>query len=55
MKILHILKAEPEDSIKKVIEEHRKENDVAVINLGSDKDYDRIVGLIEKADKVIVW
>lgn len=55
MKILHILKAEPEDSVKKIIEEHKKDNDVEVINLGSNKDYDLIVELIEKADKVIVW
>lgn len=55
MKILHILKAEPEESVKKIIKEHMKENDVTVINLEKDKDYDRIVSLIEKADKIIVW
>jgi pyruvate/2-oxoglutarate/acetoin dehydrogenase E1 component len=55
MKVLHILKTEPEESTKKIIEEHKKDNDVEVIDLGSNKDYDMIVELIEKADKIIVW
>lgn len=55
MKILHILKTEPEDSFKKIIEEHRKDHDVDMLSLTDYKDYSMIVDLIEKADKVIVW
>lgn len=55
MKILYILKTELEDSTKKIIEEHKKDNDVKVIDLRSNKDYNMIVELTEKADKVIVW
>jgi Flp pilus assembly CpaE family ATPase len=55
MKILHILKTEPEDSVKKIIEEHRKCNDVEVLDLTENKNYNLIVDFIEKADKVIVW
>lgn len=55
MKILHILKTEPEESIKKIIEEHKKDHDVDVLSLTDYKDYRMIVGIIEKADKVITW
>lgn len=55
MKILHILKTEPEDSVKKIIEEHRKGNDVEVLSMNGNKNYDLIVEFIEKADKVIAW
>lgn len=55
MKILHILKTETEDSVKKIIEEHRKEHDVYVLNLADYKNYGMVVDLIEKADKVMVW
>lgn len=55
MKILHILKREPGESVKKIIEEHRKGNDVEIINMDRNKDYAFIVELIEKADKVIAW
>lgn len=55
MKILHILKTEPEESIKKIIEEHKKSHDVNVLSLIDCKDYNKIVCLIEDADKVITW
>ena len=55
MKILHILKAKPEESVKAVIEEHRKCCDVTVIELYKNKNYDLIVELVERADKVISW
>jgi hypothetical protein len=55
MKILYILKTEPEDSINKIIEEHKKDNHVEVINMSDDKDYNYIIELIEKADRVISW
>jgi hypothetical protein len=55
MKILHILKGEPEESIKRIIEEHKKDNAVQTIELKKDKNYDFIVRLIEDSDKVISW
>jgi len=55
MKILHILKTEPEAGVKAVIEEHRKYHDVTVIEMHKNKDYDLIVELMERADKVISW
>lgn len=55
MRILHILKTEPEDSVKKIIEEHRRYHNVDVLSLTDYKDYSMIVEFIEKADKVMVW
>ncbi len=55
MMILHILKTEPEESVKAIIEEHRKCRDVTVIELYKNKEYDLTVDLVERADKVISW
>jgi len=55
MKILHILKIEPEDSVKKIIEEQKKDHDIDVVSLTECKDYRSIMNLIENADKVMVW
>ncbi len=55
MKIIHILKKEPEESVKTIIQEHMKDHDVRVILLYKDKDYNAIVDLIEKADKIFSW
>jgi len=55
MNILHILKKEPEKSVKTIIQEHAKYHDATVITLHKDKDYNAIVDLIEKADKIISW
>jgi galactitol-specific phosphotransferase system IIB component len=56
MKILYILKQKEADStVKKLIEEHKKSNDVTVININENKKYDQIVDLIASNDKVISW
>lgn len=55
MKVLHILKREPEKSTMAIIEEQSKYNEIKIICLYKDKDYDSIVELIEKSDKVISW
>ncbi len=59
MKILHILKTYPGESAKKIIEEHKKDNHVEILNMSDTKDYAKdynyIVELIEKADRVISW
>lgn len=55
MKILHILKTQPAESVKKIIEDHKKDNHVEVINISDAKDYNYIIELIEKADRVISW
>lgn len=55
MKILHILKSEIGYSEKIIIEEHKKDNDVVIINLKENKDYDMILELIENSEKVFCW
>ncbi len=54
MKILYILK-EPDETLNKMMEEHKKSHEVTVLDLKVDKDYDRIVDLIASNDKVIAW
>jgi len=56
MKILYIVKQkESDDTVKKLIEEHKKSNEVTVININENKKYDQIVDLIASSDKVISW
>ncbi len=55
MKILHIQKQELDATAKKIIEAHKKGNDVTIVNLKENKDYGRIVDLIFSSDKVMSW
>jgi len=55
MKILYILKQDPDATAKKLMEAHKKGNDVTVVNLKENKNYGQIVDLIFSNDKVISW
>jgi hypothetical protein len=55
MKIVYILKQEPDATAKKLMEVHKKGNDVTVVNLKENKNYGQIVDLIFSSDKVISW
>ncbi len=55
MKILEILRSEPNEAVKKIIEVHKQENDVEVFELYNNKDYSALVDKIFEADKVISW
>lgn len=56
MKILYIIRQkEADDTVKKLIEEHKKANEVTVLNINESKNYDQIVDLIASSDKVISW
>lgn len=55
MKILHIVKQDLDATAKKIVEMHKKGNDVTVVNLKENKDYAQIVDLIFSSDKVLSW
>lgn len=55
MKILYILKQDPDATAKKIMEVHKKNNDVTVVDVRGDKNYSKIVDLIFSSDKVISW
>ncbi len=55
MKILYLLKEEPDATGKKIIEEQKKTHEVMVLNLRENKNYDQIVDLIVSHDRVISW
>jgi len=56
MKILYILRENSiDDTGKKLLEEHKKNNDVTIVNINENKNYDEIVDLIASNDKVISW
>lgn len=56
MKVLHILKTEPDETAQKIIEEHKKGNEVTVIELYKKNiQYEDIIVLIEKSDRIIAW
>ncbi len=55
MKILYILKQEPDETVKKFMEEHKKTQEVTVADLRENKNYTQIVDLIASCDKVIAW
>jgi galactitol-specific phosphotransferase system IIB component len=55
MKILYIIKQEPDETLKTIMDEHNKKNEVTVVDLRENKNYDRIIDLIVSSDKVISW
>jgi len=55
MKVLYLLRNEPDETGNKIIEEHKKSNEVTIININENKNYDEIVDAIESNDKVISW
>jgi hypothetical protein len=55
MKILEILKSEPDATVQKIIDIHKEGNDVKVVELYEGTDYDALVDDIFSHDKVISW
>ncbi len=49
------MRSEPDDTLKIFIEEQKRENDVTVFDLRTDKDYAGLLDLMEKGGKVIPW
>jgi hypothetical protein len=54
-KVLYILKQDPDATAQKLIDEHKKTENVTVIDLRTDKDYGRIIDMVAGSDKVITW
>lgn len=55
MKILYLLRQDPDETLKKFMEEHKKANEVTIVDIREEKDYGRVVDLIADSDKVISW
>lgn len=56
MKLLHVLKSEPDNVIKTLMNASSEGNDVQQFELfANDVDYDKLVDLIFENDKVISW
>ena len=53
MKMLYLITKETGDTVKKFIEENKKSNDVTVVDINENKNYDEIVDLIDSSDRVI--
>ena len=55
MKILYLMSNRPDDTANKIIEIHKQSNDVSIIDMNANKNYDEIVDAIAESDKVISW
>jgi hypothetical protein len=56
MKILYIIKSQPDETIRKIIERHNQGNEVKVIDLNADElSYKSIIEDVFTYDKVISW
>lgn len=55
MKILYLLKRQPDETLKKIISEHQKSDGVITADIRENSDYDRIIDLITTSDRVISW
>lgn len=56
MKILHILKSEPDSTVIELIREFREESQVSVVELyAGDTDWEKLVENIFSHEKTICW
>ena len=55
MNILYLLRKTPDDTVNQLIEEQKKSNNVSVISIIDNKNYDEIVEAIFSNDKIISW
>jgi len=55
MKILYLMKREPDVTLNDILSQHRSAHEVTVLDLRTEKDYERIVDLIAENDWVITW
>ena len=55
MKILYVVSKDLDATEQKVVDEQSKSNEATVFDVRTDKDYGRLVDLVESTDKVISW
>lgn len=56
MKILHMLKEEPDESVKKIIDMQSHSTEVKTVELYEGNiNYEKLVDLIFQYDRVICW
>lgn len=55
MKVLHITKGAPEGAIKTIIDNQAGSHEVTVVDLHQDKDYGKLLELVQVSDRVITW
>ncbi len=55
MKILYLMKQEPDETLREMISHQKKMIDVTIVDMRTEKDHDRIIDLIAASDKVVSW
>lgn len=55
MKVLYLIKQDLDETAKKIMDEHKKEHEVTIVDVRGNRNYDRIIDLIALSDKVISW
>lgn len=56
MKVLHLLKSEPDETIKTLMGSFAEGNEVQEFEMyKGDVDYDKLIALVFESDKVISW
>ena len=55
MNILHVVKKDLDATEQKIVDEQSKAHETIIFDVRSDKDFDRLVDLVESCDKVISW
>lgn len=55
MKVLYLIRDGRDATVDALIAAQEKDSDLTVLDLGAEDDYDRVVALVEQADRVISW
>ncbi len=55
MRIVFLLRQDPDETTKKIMDIQARDNEVVKIDIRAEKDYDRVVEEIVNSDRVISW
>ena len=55
MKIAYLLKQNPDNTLRDIMEKHKESHEIITLDIRVNKDYDQIVDVIEQCDKIISW
>jgi hypothetical protein len=55
VKVLYLLGRDPDATLKEMMGEQEGQHELSVVDVREEGDFDRVVELIEKNDRVISW
>ncbi len=55
MDILYLVKQDPDETLRKILDVQMKEHRITVVDLRTQRDYGAIIDLIAANDRIVAW